>query len=88
RTVTEVVAGLDIGDATVRTAVLERDAEALGGDNRARATLDARRRGRRDREARAGFTAELALLGQTVTGALATAADPEACDEQLTRVLA
>ncbi|MEV0299658.1 DNA repair ATPase [Streptomyces prasinus] len=88
RTVTEVVAGLDIGDATVRTAVLERVAEALGGVNRARATLDARRRGLRDREARAGFTAELALLGQTVTGALASAADPEACDEQLTRVLA
>ncbi|CAM5739660.1 hypothetical protein SHIRM173S_00901 [Streptomyces hirsutus] len=88
RTVTEVVAGLDIGDATVRTAVLERVAEALGGVNRARATLDARRRGLRDREARAGFAAELALLGQTVTGALAAAADPEACDEQLTRVLA
>ncbi|MFE9923150.1 DNA repair ATPase [Streptomyces sp. NPDC005774] len=88
RTVTEVVAGLDIGDATVRTAVLERVAEALGGVNRARATLDARRRGLRDREARAGFAAELALLGQTVTGALAAAADPESCDEQLTRVLA
>ncbi|MEU2980424.1 DNA repair ATPase [Streptomyces hirsutus] len=88
RTVTEVVAGLDIGDATVRTAVLERVAEALGGVNRARATLDVRRRGLRDREARAGFAAELALLGQTVTGALAAAADPEACDEQLTRVLA
>ncbi|MGY3204658.1 DNA repair ATPase [Streptomyces sp. TE5632] len=88
RTVTEVVAGLDIGDATVRTAVLERVAEALGGVNRARATLDARRRGLRDREARAGFAAEIALLGQTVTGALATATDPESCDEQLTRVLA
>ncbi|MCX2927001.1 DNA repair ATPase [Streptomyces sp. NEAU-W12] len=88
RTVTEVVAGLEIGDATVRTAVLERVAEALGGVNRARATLDARRRGLRDREARAGFAAELALLGQTVTGALAAAADPESCDEQLTRVLA
>ncbi|WAX77392.1 DNA repair ATPase [Streptomyces sp. KMM 9044] len=88
RTVTEVVAGLEIGDATVRTAVLERVAETLGGVNRARATLDARRRGLRDREARAGFAAELALLGQTVTGALAAAADPESCDKQLTRVLA
>ncbi|QEU88232.1 DNA repair ATPase [Streptomyces viridosporus] len=87
RTVTEVVAGLDIGDATVRTAVLERVAEALGGVNRARATLDARRRGLLDREARAGFAAELALLGQTVTGALAAADDPEACDERLTHVL-
>ncbi|GAA3791775.1 hypothetical protein GCM10023083_29110 [Streptomyces phyllanthi] len=38
RTVTEVVAGLDIGDATVRTSILERIAEVLGGVNRARAT--------------------------------------------------
>ncbi|MEW1866733.1 DNA repair ATPase [Streptomyces caelestis] len=87
-TVSEVVAGLDIADATVRTAVLERIAEAMGGVNRARATLDARRRSLLDREARAGLTAELALLGQTVTGALAAADTPETCDEQLTRVLA
>lgn len=88
RTVTEVVGGLDIADATVRTTVLERVAEALGGVNRARAVLDTRRRGLLDREARAGFAAELALLGQTVTGALAAADDPEACDDHLSRVLA
>ncbi|CAO0829201.1 ATPase AAA-type core domain-containing protein OS=Streptomyces microflavus OX=1919 GN=Smic_38040 PE=4 SV=1 [Streptomyces microflavus] len=43
-TVTDVVAGLEIGDATVRTSILERIAQVLGGANRARATLDARRR--------------------------------------------
>ncbi|MFJ8541159.1 DNA repair ATPase [Streptomyces sp. NPDC093586] len=86
-TVTEVVAGLDIGDATVRTAVLERVAEALAGVNRARAVLGARRRALLDQEGRAGFAAEFALLGQTVTGALAVADTPEACDEQLARLL-
>ncbi|MEU0852896.1 DNA repair ATPase [Streptomyces flaveolus] len=86
-TVTEVVAGLDIGDATVRTAVLERVAEALAGVNRARAVLGARRRALLDQEGRAGFAAEFALLGQTVTGALAVADSPEACDEQLARLL-
>ncbi|MGA5767727.1 DNA repair ATPase [Streptomyces pseudogriseolus] len=88
RTVTEVVAGLDIADATVRTGVLERVADALGGVNRARASLDTRRRSLLDREARAGFAAELTLLGQTVTGALAAAGDPDACDDQMARVLA
>ncbi len=88
RTVTEVVAGLDIADATVRTGVLERVADAMGGVNRARATLDTRRRALLDREARAGFAAELTLLGQTVTGALAAADDPDACDDQMARVLA
>lgn len=87
RTVTEVIAGLDIGDATVRTSILERIAEVLGGVNRARATLDARRRELQDREGRAEFAAEFALLGQAVTGALADAATPEACDAQLTRLL-
>lgn len=87
RTVTEVIAGLDIGDATVRTSILERVAEVLGGVNRARATLDARRRELQDREGRAEFAAEFALLAQSVTGALADAATPEACDTQLARLL-
>ncbi|WP_439940017.1 DNA repair ATPase [Streptomyces sp. BBFR115] len=86
-TVTEVVAGLDIGDATVRTSVLERIAEVLGGVNRARALLGARRRELADREGRAEFAAEFALLGQAVTGALAAADSPEACDEQLSGAL-
>ncbi|MGV9991536.1 DNA repair ATPase [Streptomyces sp. NPDC003374] len=83
RTVTEVVAGLDIGDVTVRTSVLERVAEVLGGVNRVRALLDARRRSLGESEGRAEFAAELALLGQAVTGALAAADSPDACDEQL-----
>ncbi|WP_406458330.1 DNA repair ATPase [Streptomyces sp. NBC_01622] len=87
RTVTEVAAGLDIGDTTVRTSILERIAEVLGGVNRARATLDARRTELRDREGRAEFAAEFALLAQSVTGALADAATPEACDTQLALLL-
>ncbi|MEV5986718.1 DNA repair ATPase [Streptomyces sp. NPDC052051] len=86
-TVTEVVAGLTIGDATVRTSILERIAEVMGGVNRARATLDARRRDLMENEGRAEFAAEFALLGQAVTGALAASDTPEACDEHLARVL-
>ncbi|MEU6462568.1 DNA repair ATPase [Streptomyces sp. NPDC046976] len=88
RTVTEVVTGLDIADATVRTAVLERIADVLGGVNRARATLDARRRSLQDQEGRAEFAAETALLAQAVTAALAGATTPESCDDQLASVLA
>lgn len=86
-TVTDVVAGLEIGDATVRTSILERIAEVLGGANRARATLDARRRELLSKEARAEFAAEFALLGQAVTGALAAAESPESCDDQLARLM-
>ncbi|WP_326610949.1 DNA repair ATPase [Streptomyces scopuliridis] len=87
RTVTEVVTGLDIEDATVRTSILERIAEVLGGVNGARATLDARRGELRYHEGRAEFAAESALLGQAVTGALAAADTPEACDDQLATLL-
>ncbi|MFE3513804.1 DNA repair ATPase [Streptomyces sp. NPDC059166] len=85
--VTEVVASLDIGDTTVRTAVVERIAEVLGGANRTRAVLDARRGELVSREGHAEFAAESALLGQAVTGALGSVDSPEACDEQLAGVL-
>ncbi|WP_285706770.1 DNA repair ATPase [Microtetraspora sp. NBRC 16547] len=84
---TEVVGGLDIADATVRTGILERVAEVLAGINRARATLAARRRELLEAEGRAEFAAEFALLGQAVTAALALADTPERCDEQMGRLL-
>lgn len=87
RTVTEVVTGLDFGDTVVRTGILERIAEVLGGVNRARAVLDARRRELLGREGRAEFAAETALLGQAVAAALAAAADPASCDTQLAALL-
>jgi ATPase involved in DNA repair/AAA domain (dynein-related subfamily) len=85
--VTEVVGSLDISDATVRTGILERIGEVLAKVNRARATLDNRRRELSAVEGRAAFAAEFALLGQAVTGALAVADTPERCDEQLGRLM-
>ncbi|MFI6324960.1 DNA repair ATPase [Nonomuraea sp. NPDC050556] len=85
--VTEVVGSLDIADATVRTSILSRIGEVLGGVNRARAVLDGRRKELLSVEGRAAFSAEFALLGQAVTGALAVADTPERCDEQLGRLM-
>ncbi|MEU4829056.1 DNA repair ATPase [Streptosporangium sp. NPDC023615] len=83
----EVVGTLDIADATVRTAILERVGEVLGGVNRARATLRSRRAELLAGEGRAAFAAEYALLGQAITGALAMSDTPERCDEQLGRLM-
>ncbi|MGH3760829.1 DNA repair ATPase [Actinophytocola sp.] len=85
--VTEVVGSLDIADATVRTGILERISEVLGGVNRARATLEGRRKALLATEGRAAFAAEFALLGQAITGALAVADTPRRCDDGLGRVL-
>ncbi|MGW6967044.1 DNA repair ATPase [Streptomyces zaomyceticus] len=87
RTLSEIVAGLDVGDATVRTSILERIAGVLGAANRAGAVLGARRAELLEGEGRAEFAAELALLGQTVTGALTASDTPEHCDDQLARLL-
>lgn len=87
RTVTDVVGGLQIADATVRTGLLERIGEVMGAVNRAHAVLDGRRRELLETEGRAEFAAEFALLGQAVSGALAAAGTPEECDEQLGRLL-
>ncbi|MFF5295318.1 DNA repair ATPase [Paractinoplanes globisporus] len=85
--VIDVVGGLEIADATVRVAILERIGEVLGGVNRARATLDARRRELAASEGRAAFAAEFALLGQAVTAGLAAADTPERCDEQSAKLM-
>jgi len=85
--VTEVVGSLDIADATVRTQILERIGEVLGGVNRARATLDGRRRDLLGTEGRAAFAAEFALLGQAITGSLAVADTPKRCADQLGKLL-
>ena len=86
-TVTDVVGSLEIADATVRTQILERISEVLGGLNRARATLEGRRRELAAAEGRAAFAAEFALLNQEITGALAVADSPDRCDEQLGRLM-
>ncbi|HZE37554.1 MAG TPA: DNA repair ATPase, partial [Stackebrandtia sp.] len=83
---TEVVSGLDIADATVRTSILESIGEILASVNRARATLNLRRRELSEGEGRAEFAAEFALFGQAVTAGLAAADGPDACDEQLGRL--
>ncbi|MFF2144218.1 DNA repair ATPase [Kitasatospora sp. NPDC058190] len=87
QTVSELIGTLDLADATTRTAILDRLADVLGLLNRARSTLTVRRRELRTREAAAEFAAETALLAQAATAALAAADTPEACDDQLGRLL-
>ncbi|ANZ37405.1 DNA repair ATPase [Lentzea guizhouensis] len=84
---TEVVSTLDAADTTTRTQILAGIGEVLAAVNRARATVDGRRKALAAAEGRAEFAAEFALLGQAVTGALAVAATPQSCDDQLGRLL-
>ncbi|MEM7355682.1 MAG: DNA repair ATPase, partial [Acidobacteriota bacterium] len=84
---TEVLGDLEIDDATVRTAILERISEVLGALNRGRALLTARCKTLRSSESVAEFGAQFKLFSQSVSGAIALADTPEKCDEQLSKLL-
>ncbi len=84
---TEVVSGLEIDDATARAQILENLGEVFGHLNRARAVLEVRRKDIASVEARADFGAQFKLLGQSVASSVALADTPEACDDQLSKLM-
>ncbi|MCA9537450.1 MAG: DNA repair ATPase [Myxococcales bacterium] len=84
---TEVISGLQIDDATQRTAILEGISEVFGHLNRVRATVEGRRKELLGREGRAEFGAQFKLFGQSVSSALSLCDTPERCDEELSRLM-
>jgi hypothetical protein len=83
----EVVGGLKIDDATARTRILEGVSTAFSQQNRARAVWQGRKKELSLHEGKAEFGAQFRLFGQAVTGAIALCDTPEACDEQLSKLL-
>jgi hypothetical protein len=83
----EVVANLQIDDATQRTTILEGVSEVFGHANSVRASIDARYRELLSHEGKAEFSAQFMLLGQSVSGALARCDTPDRCDEELARIM-
>ncbi len=84
---TEVVGGLAIDDATVRTRILERISEIFAQLNRARALVEGRRKALASEEGSAEFAAQFQLFDQQVSGAIGLADTPEACDEALAKLM-
>ncbi len=82
----EVVAGLQVGDPVARAKILEGISEVFSQLNRVRASLTARRKDIFGREGRAEFAAQFKLLGQAVESALGLCDTPEKCDAQLSRL--
>lgn len=80
---TEVIGGLKIEDTLVRTKILEDISEVMGGLNRARAIVEARRKELLSRESVAEFGAQFKLFAQSVSSALSLADSPEKCDAQM-----
>jgi len=85
--VVDAVSALDGGDPTARTRIVRRVADVTAASNRARAQLDNHRRDLESTESAEAFDAEVALLEQTLSGAVVAASTPEDCDAELARLL-
>ncbi|WP_226467701.1 DNA repair ATPase [Luteimonas panaciterrae] len=83
----ELIAGLQVDDATQRTRVVEAISAIYARLNQARARAEQRRKTLGSAEAVAQFGAQFALFGQAITSALGLATDPERADEQLSRLM-
>ncbi|WP_240639584.1 DNA repair ATPase [Pseudofulvimonas gallinarii] len=83
----ELMASLRVEDATERTRVVDALSALYARLNQTKARAEQRRRSMGSSEAVAQFGAQFTLFGQSVAGALASATDPERCDEQLSRLL-
>ena len=83
----EVVGGLEVGDPSDRTRILEGISEVFGQANRVRAQLEGKRSELAANEGRAEFAAQFKLFGQSVQSALGMSDTPERCEEQLSRLM-
>ncbi|MDQ3288988.1 MAG: DNA repair ATPase [Pseudomonadota bacterium] len=86
-TLSQLMAGLRVDDASERTRVVEAISTIYARLNQARARADQRRKSLGSAEAIAQFAAQFTLFGQAITSALGLATDPEKADEQLSRLL-
>ncbi|WP_428614070.1 DNA repair ATPase [Pseudoalteromonas sp.] len=78
---------LDIADSRVRTQILEDISAVYALVNRAKASIEIRQKSLGSVEAKAEFAARFKLFSQSITNALNNAKTPDACDEQLSRLL-
>ncbi|WP_223165046.1 DUF7902 domain-containing protein [Massilia frigida] len=85
---TELLGTLAVGDATVRTRILNTLSGIYADVNKLRAQARQRRKQLAQGESAAEFAAQFQLFGQSVDSALEHSDSPDRCDELLTRLLA
>ncbi|WP_232522643.1 DNA repair ATPase [Chitinibacter sp. GC72] len=84
---TELLAGLESGDPTVRTRILDDVGEVYARLNQVRASVRQQRDQLAVREASAEFGAQFKLFGQSVANTLDLLTTPEQCEDSLTQLL-
>ena len=84
---TELMATIKVDDATVHTQIIDSISEVYSKVNQSRARATHKQKNLGSEEATAAFGAQFKLLSQSITNALGMSTTPEACDEQLARLL-
>ena len=84
---TELMSTLKVDDATVHTQIIDSISEVYAKVNQSRARATHKQKNLGSEEAVAAFGARFKLLSQSITNALGLATTPEACEEQLARLL-
>lgn len=84
---TEILNGLKVEDATVRTKILDDISELYAKLNQVKALGRKRKKELGSGEASAEFAAQFRLFSQSITSALAMADTPQKSDEQLSRLM-
>ncbi len=85
--ISELVATLEVSDARVRTQIIDMISEIYGKLNQCKARADKKNKSLGASEATESFSAQFKLFSQSIIQALNMADTPEACDEQLSRLL-
>jgi hypothetical protein len=83
----ELMATLKVNDATIHTRIIDEISEVYAKLNQSKANASHKLKNLGSEEAKAQFAAQFKLFSQSITNALGMAKTPDACDEQLSRLL-
>lgn len=83
----ELMATLKVSDTTLRTRIIDAISEVYAKLNQSKADARHKQKSLGSAEAIAEFAAQFKLFTQSITNALGMASTPEACDEQMSRLL-
>ncbi len=83
----ELMATLKVPDVTLKARIIEAISDVYAKLNQSKAQAKHREKALTSTESTAQFSAQFKLLSQSLTNALGNAATPDACDEQLSRLL-
>lgn len=83
----ELLTSIKVDDATLRTRIIDGISQVYARLNQCKAAVSHKQKSMGSEEAVAQFSAQFKLFSQSITNALGMADSPEACDQQMSRLL-